>query len=198
MHLHLHIKNSIFNYGLVYAFWCFPFERFNGILGSFQKSVMSPELQMTTKFLTYQHSFLSEVPSSLPPELCEFFEIQVGRHTISEGSIEKSHVDTSSLLDYQKNCTCPLLDIQAAVLPLHRSVSQRYQKFFKHDKVSWLTKVHGVLYPSECIDHVAMIHEQFNEITILGERFLSSRARGNHSATICHVVFNYIARVDSG
>ena len=75
MHMHLHVKQSILNYGPVYGFWCFPFERFNGILGSFQKNWISPELQMFRKFLTYQDLLVSDVPSTLPPELGEFFSL---------------------------------------------------------------------------------------------------------------------------
>ena len=63
MHLHLHIKECVLNYGPVHSFWCFPFERFNGVLGSFQKNWISPELQMLKKFTAYQHLLLSEVHS---------------------------------------------------------------------------------------------------------------------------------------
>ena len=47
MHMHLHVKQCVFNYeyGPVYGFWCFPFERFNGILGSFQKNWVSPDFK---------------------------------------------------------------------------------------------------------------------------------------------------------
>ena len=46
MHMNLHVKQCELNYGPVNGFRCFPFERFNGILGSFQKNCVSPELQM--------------------------------------------------------------------------------------------------------------------------------------------------------
>lgn len=42
LHLHLHLKECLQDYGPVYGFWCFPFERYDGILGSFhtnQKAV---------------------------------------------------------------------------------------------------------------------------------------------------------------
>ena len=35
MHLHLHLKKCLIDYGPLYAFWCFAFERYNGMLGSF-------------------------------------------------------------------------------------------------------------------------------------------------------------------
>jgi hypothetical protein len=33
MHMHAHLKDIILDYGPVQEFWCFSFERFNGILG---------------------------------------------------------------------------------------------------------------------------------------------------------------------
>ena len=35
MHLHLHLKECVENYGSIYGFWLFSFERYNGILGSY-------------------------------------------------------------------------------------------------------------------------------------------------------------------
>ena len=69
MHLHLHMKECVLNYGSVHSLWCFPFESFNGVLGSYQKKWISPELQMLKKFTAYQHLVLSEVHSSMPQEL---------------------------------------------------------------------------------------------------------------------------------
>jgi hypothetical protein len=187
IHMHLHLKDSILNYGPVYAFWCFPFERFNGVLGSFQKNWVSPELQMIKKFLTYQHLLVSEVPTSMPKELQDFFQLQLGQHkehTTSEGSVEESHVDAHALMEYMKNSTCSLPEVQATEL-MCMSVFRRYEKFFDHVEVSWLTEVYKVLYPMSEIGHVPMVHERFDEVTVLGKRFLSNNARGRHSAVVC-------------
>ena len=35
MHLHFHLKECVLDYGPVYSFWCFAFERYNGILGRY-------------------------------------------------------------------------------------------------------------------------------------------------------------------
>ena len=35
MHLFLHLKDSITDYGQVHSFWCLAFERFSGVLGSY-------------------------------------------------------------------------------------------------------------------------------------------------------------------
>lgn len=187
MHMHLHLKQSVFNYGPVYGFWCFPFERFNGILGSFQKNWVSPELQMFRKFLTYQDLLLSDVPATLPKELGEFFQLQLGKHgevSVSEGSVEQSHIDPIFLSEYQNNTVCALPLIDGTEKSFHK-VHRRYEKIFNHSEVSWLTDVYQLLYPESEIGHVPMIHEQFHEVTILGERFLSKHAKGSHSSAVC-------------
>ena len=35
LHLSLHLKECVYDYGPLYVFWCFSFERMNGILGKF-------------------------------------------------------------------------------------------------------------------------------------------------------------------
>ena len=38
MHLHGHLKECVLDYGPIYNFWCFSFERFNGTLSSFKNA----------------------------------------------------------------------------------------------------------------------------------------------------------------
>ena len=111
--MHLHLKESVLNYGPVYGFWCFLFERFNEVLGSFQKNWISPELQMLKKFITYQDLNFSDLPFTMPPELNEFFTLQLSMNgkfspSTSDVSVELSHADPFSLLEYQNNVLCPL------------------------------------------------------------------------------------------
>ena len=35
MHLHGHLKECVNDYGPIYSFWCFSFERYNGLLGKY-------------------------------------------------------------------------------------------------------------------------------------------------------------------
>ena len=51
MHLHCHLAECICNYGPVYAFWCFSFERYNGILSTYQQNNEALPIQMKRKFL---------------------------------------------------------------------------------------------------------------------------------------------------
>ena len=50
MHMLLHLKQSLSNYGQTYAFWLYAFEQFNGILGSFHTNNNHIESQIMKKF----------------------------------------------------------------------------------------------------------------------------------------------------
>ena len=54
MHLHLHLKQTILDFGPAHATWCYSFERYNGIIGSISTNKHSVELQFMQKFLRTQ------------------------------------------------------------------------------------------------------------------------------------------------
>ena len=62
MHEHLDLMECMLDYGPIYGFWCFSFERFNGQLGSFHTNSKNIELQIVQKFLR------SQTVMSLPRE----------------------------------------------------------------------------------------------------------------------------------
>lgn len=51
MHLHGHLKECLMDYGPVYSFWLFSFERYNGILGSLPTNKRIIEKQLMRRFL---------------------------------------------------------------------------------------------------------------------------------------------------
>ena len=57
MHMACHLKEIIFDYGSIYGFWCFSFERYNGLLEGMKKSWVCPEKQLLLKFLDLQQVY---------------------------------------------------------------------------------------------------------------------------------------------
>lgn len=55
MHLHAHLHKCLNDFGPVYAFWLFSFERENGILGAIPSNNRFVELQLMRKFLKTLH-----------------------------------------------------------------------------------------------------------------------------------------------
>lgn len=69
MHLHLHLKDCLLDYGPVHSFWCYGFERYNGVLGRYHTNNQFIEVQIMQKFLREQH--VRAV--SIEPEASELF-----------------------------------------------------------------------------------------------------------------------------
>ena len=69
VHLHGHLKECVLDYGPIYNFWCFSFERFNGILSSFKTNNRCIEIQLMRKLLS--DHFISS--ATLPNEFQEHF-----------------------------------------------------------------------------------------------------------------------------
>ena len=52
MHLHCHLKEVIMDYGPLHCFWCFSFERYNGVLRNITTNNRSIKLQIMRKLTT--------------------------------------------------------------------------------------------------------------------------------------------------
>ena len=63
MHLHRHLKECVIDCGPVRAFWCFRFERFNGILGAMQVNGRSVQIQLIRKILAGRFVWDVKFPS---------------------------------------------------------------------------------------------------------------------------------------
>lgn len=77
MHLHLHMKDSILDYGPVYAFWLFSYERYNGILGSVPTNNRAVEAQLMKRFVCDQQlrdtDFKDELQASMAIDILSRF-----------------------------------------------------------------------------------------------------------------------------
>lgn len=49
LHLHNHLKSCLLDYDPSHTFWCFSFERFNGVLGSFHTNRKAVETQIANE-----------------------------------------------------------------------------------------------------------------------------------------------------
>lgn len=59
MHMHLHLIQSLTDYGPAHGFWLYAFERYNGILGSYHTNNIRVESQMMRRFLESQSTSIS-------------------------------------------------------------------------------------------------------------------------------------------
>lgn len=107
MHMHLHIKDSILDYGPVYAFWLFSYERYNGILGSVPTNNKAIEVQLMKRFVCDQQlrdeSLTCELQASMATDILSQFnvvtgsvasQISIDEYKLIGSSIEKAFDDT--------------------------------------------------------------------------------------------------------
>ena len=100
MHLHGHLRECIEDLGPVFSFWCFSFERYNGILENIQKNWHAPEVQIMEMFTLMQALNATDVSSSTPPELLQCLHRLKQNYALLDDNIRI--FDNKSLLKYKK------------------------------------------------------------------------------------------------
>ena len=89
IHLHTHLVECVLDYGPVYSFWLFSFERYNGILGEYGTNQRAVEIQLMCKFLSSQ--FMKDLP--LPVEFQDIFKPLLNRlYSKQSGSLQEQYL----------------------------------------------------------------------------------------------------------
>ena len=191
MHLHCHLKECVEDYGPVYSFWCFAFERYNGVLGSIATNNRSIEIQLMRKFLSEQ--FVSNV--ALPDEFSDTFSafFQLQRSQINE----RMPVGSSHLL---RMSTCSNLepidwsDISFISVP----GSYKLMNLDSDDR-QLLAKTYQAMYPNRHIEAfmVAEVCRKYSSVTLSGEKIGSRlECRSLRSARVMASWANQEGKVD--
>ena len=108
MHLHGHLTECIRDFGPVYSFWCFSYERMNGILGSYRTNNHHVSVQ-------YMHKFSASkayAPINWPKEFSGEYLPLLQRFVYHKGSLMQKNVETELSTDQY----CPLTPVQEGAL----------------------------------------------------------------------------------
>ena len=62
MHLHCHLVECVCDYGPIFGFWLFSFERYNGMLGKFPNNQKHIEIQLMQRFETEMQLYSLSLP----------------------------------------------------------------------------------------------------------------------------------------
>lgn len=108
MHLHGHLKECLLDYGPFHSFWCFSFERFNGILGSFHTNNRSIEIQLMRKFLMQAKVKDFKYPELYQESFTEFFENGQG-----SGSVKITQEPLEQYLSLQEHREASIKDLSS-------------------------------------------------------------------------------------
>ena len=207
MHMHLHLQECCSDYGSVYGFWCFAFERCNGILGSYQTNKRNIELQLMKKFLLQQKISIM----CLPDELKQYFSI-LNSYFPEKGSLKStSPLETSEAIKLYSLSHFTLETLQAKYSnELYFAIDsdltldllpKLYEKVLTTTEADRIKNLYCILYPNYDINHFSLLAQQSNNTVLYGNRLTknsiftatwSANSSDHFSKQICRV--NYFIR----
>ena len=78
MHLHCHLADCVLDYGPIFGFWLFSFERYNGMLGNFPNNQKHIEIQLMQRFETEMQLYSLPLPESFQNHFFPFLKTLTG------------------------------------------------------------------------------------------------------------------------
>uniref|UniRef100_A0A1X7VKE9 Uncharacterized protein n=1 Tax=Amphimedon queenslandica TaxID=400682 RepID=A0A1X7VKE9_AMPQE len=104
MHFHGHIKDCIEDFGPVYSFWCFSFERLNGILGSYHTNNRNISVQIMKRFLECK----VYAPLKWLPEYVNDYLPLLKALDYNKGSLNQTSIDACAGIDIKVSALPPI------------------------------------------------------------------------------------------
>ena len=118
MHLHCHLKDCILDFGPVYSFWLFGFERLNGVLGSYHTNCHDISLQLMRRFTASAYHSIDKLPIEYKDKLSPLLSC----HHYQMGSLQASSLEQALNLS-QKDIVSPLPPVYEAAWQQHQKKS---------------------------------------------------------------------------
>ena len=161
MHLHMHLKECLKNYGPVHTFWCYSFERYNGMLGRYHTNNHSVEVQIMKKFLRE-----AELQSVEPP--CEANEVfGVGLLNQDHGICDDTEIWKLHRLALFSNIQSDfsiISNLIHLIPPFFQGVLEPHEK-------RKIEKVYSYIYPRINIVYFSRLYQSSKRCNMAGEIF---------------------------
>lgn len=142
LHLHLHLKDCLLDYGPSHTFWCFAFERCNGILGSFDTNKKAIETQIMRKFVKAQKLRGAKLIAN-----SELLSVLDSRHV----STSTTSQPTISTVDGTGNCL--------EMLNLSLLSPDRIPSFQHNSSITMLPPFHEDIFSAELLKDLELFYK---------------------------------------
>ena len=177
MHMHTHLRDCLEDYGPVYAFWCYAFERYNGILGSYHTNYRNIGKQIMKKFIREQSAKSAEMPK-------EFAELDIlmPSNTISSPSADSNVSDRMTLL---KVCFSTIgTSTSFAVTPAVTQIGNVCHKVLEAYEAEGLQQLYQELYPNLNLSLGSLFYKKSFRASIAGVILESSQISSKNSVVM--------------
>ena len=152
------------DYGPSHAFWCFPFERYNGLLGSYITNMKAVEVQFMRKFTTSQSVKALSIIIFADPQLSSLLPTT---HSQNVTALTVTKTICSDELDQLYNARTSLkpfriLDIVEALPPICDFV-------FPSEDVLLLKSLYSQLFPNSTITFTSPFYQRATRVSLAGD-----------------------------
>jgi len=171
MHMLLHMKSCVLDFGPVYGFWCFAFERQNGILGAHQTNNRSITIQLMRKFL--EGSFLDASADNFLGENAQQVLTDVGL----TASIDINYELFSNLVSIRRSEVVQ----QSSLFLEYNILSIMSIQCLSSDEVILIADILNTVFTSLDLQHVTSFVNEFNRVQIGEEIYVSEKYCGGTS-----------------
>ncbi|OAD79047.1 hypothetical protein PHYBLDRAFT_164129 [Phycomyces blakesleeanus NRRL 1555(-)] len=162
MHLHMHLRESMLNFGPVYAFWLYSFKRYNGKLKNIKTNCCNGlEVTFMRVFLekAFIGSFLRAYSTNLSSPLIEFLEgvaqVKSNSDSSSPLNLDAGHPPALpfSLAMFQQAATNPWYNVTGseALPPTTLPIKLQPLTMMKDDYYQWLFEFYVKAYQSTSV-----------------------------------------------
>ena len=161
-HLHMHVKDCFLDYGPAHGFWCFPFERYNGILGRYPTNNKNVEAQLLNKFIRHQASKRMSVENEL------FSDDMLVE---AKGSLQETvQCDVINVMKLAAICQFNIMMFQLSENDEHITfVPPKFERVLSDDEVAQLHHFYQQLYPSTPIQRVSVFYTMSKRIALVND-----------------------------
>ena len=179
MHLHLHLSECLLDYGPVYGFWCYAFERFNGTLGRYPTNLKQIEVQLMKKCIIHQEVCTQQFPK----EHETLFNLLNHRAKENSGGYSLS-LSAESLKELQQLSSPFWTPGMWFLTNEEMFIPPVKEKVFDVVQVENLQQLYSILYPNRAIKHFSHFYKFCSRASIAGEVFGSVKSFGEKSSVI--------------
>ena len=183
MHMHTHLADCVLDYGPVYSFWLFSFERYNGILGNYSTNNKSIELQIMRKFLRDKNLREFEFPDEYAQH---FKDVTEKIHQREARKSSECVIDGKRCFEVLEICH-GRIDFQNDLwfsLSGYSFGSPHVIEQLDTDEHRYLSEVYKMFLPDLSSNGIPVLYDKYASIEFAGERYGSKFSRLDRFACI--------------
>ena len=202
MHMVCHLRDIMLDYGPVYGYWCFSFERYNGMLESMHKLWKNPEKQLLAKFVDLQlvntiGIFTAENDDFVSVILRDISMLKSRTAARSSGSADKMTYESLDIIQQLSSRSGPTHDIDPEEKKYHKIMQPMYEKYLTDQELQCMNHAYKAIYPNNRIVHIPRLCKEFKSLNINGDEYISEKSRSKKSPTIFARWSSLVSNVDT-